>query len=238
MSESIPYPETQAQLDELYAEYYLTFGRFMHVFGSTESSLSSQLQISVLSLVYPGYPLRQEEELNTQEERQAQARARLLGIAAVKAVTAGSRLAQMKDTFKRLLRIKKSAADDAAEIDMVFAHLGEIQFVRNCLVHNAAYMDMKENIGWFKSSNVKNVKEHEKQETISFSLAMLTAMTNDLFWVSQRVSHAMQPEFYEHIGKMNESATWIDERRIIRARPWHYDPTELKRTGRKYIKDE
>jgi len=58
----------------------------------------------------------------------------------INAVVGSMRMAAAKDTIKRILRVQSAPPSRRALVDKAFAHLGEIEWFRNRLAHNATLL--------------------------------------------------------------------------------------------------
>lgn len=77
-----------------------------------------------------------------------------------KAVLGGMRMAALKDTVKRLLRVFRASEAEIAAINQVFAQLGDIQFLRDRLAHH--WTRPTEEDGSWRNDDFVNVRELSK----------------------------------------------------------------------------
>lgn len=183
--------------------FYTALGEMMHEFASMESALGISISLYLESLVR--YPLESPPNLKAVVRR----------VAALKAVAAGGRVATLRDTLNRLLRVS-GANEIQNAIEPLFQQLGEIHFFRDRLAHHPAGANDTDNPGQFYVSNIYSVRENEKQETIYFDPSSLTAMANDLRELRRRLLAAV--------------LAIPDERP---PQPWSYKPSQLVRRGPK-----
>ena len=112
----------------------------------------------------------------------------------IDAILGAARIAVLMDTIKRLLRVTKASNATKEEMDSIFSHLGEINFLRDAIVHNAAYPAIYDGPGLHFTSNAYGVREAEKAMMIIFRLTDLQNLTRDLEVMQERISRCSLPE--------------------------------------------
>lgn len=137
-------------------EYYLALGEFHHSY----TDLEHELTCIVRNVVTEGM----------QKHRH---------VAAVSAVLGGLRMAPARDTIKRLMRVLGMSREEREAVDKAFAHLGEIQFLRDRLAHHFTTHDDNRPGTWV-NDDFAGVRELSKWTTIEFTHLTLRAATADL----------------------------------------------------------
>lgn len=95
------------------------------------------------------------------------------------AVLGGMRMSPLKDTTKRLLRILRVPQERKEAVDTIFAHLGDIQFLRDRLAHHMT-RQIEERPGVWINDDYAAIREFDKSKKLEFELSALDAATSDL----------------------------------------------------------
>lgn len=102
---------------EDWGAYYSALGEFLHEFSRMENSMNA----------YLAQVLADSIEIDS-------LRASLI----LRAAVGGQRLAPLRDTLKRLLRVTRAPAGTLAYVEVILKHVGDIHYLRDRLMHNGA----------------------------------------------------------------------------------------------------
>jgi hypothetical protein len=190
--------------------YYHALGRMMHNFACVEDILNT----AVSTFVFNPSPYVEGPDMDWYRT-----------LDAIKAVTGGMRIAVLRDALKRLLRVHKASKKSRDEIAFVFAQLGEIQYMRDRLAHNAAVPMPPFGSGLYSTNNLSTASEFEKFDEILFTTSMLDNMADDLAEIPFFIHQALYPERWRPVRRRG---------RPPQPHSWRYKPSELERRGPKY----
>jgi hypothetical protein len=148
--------------------------------------------------------------------------------AIIGAVMGGQRLAPLKDTLNRLLRVTAAADAVTKNVTDILAHVGEIQFLRDRLAHNGAFPDLENGRWWFGTTNVSTVRERKDSEMLFFTHEMLLAASHDLEDAWELIDRQIRPQFW---AEVDDQMRREDPAYAGRTFPptWRYKPSELRR---------
>jgi hypothetical protein len=240
--------DSRTYRDRLWANYFSALGRMFHAFAQVEDGLN--LTIAEFLEAETNQPDDSRADINDAgpfsaadiRRSQRYASAWIKRKALFKAVAAGLRLANLRDVMKRLLRVTNTSNDTRREVDRIFDQLGEIQYIRDRLAHNAAILlpnnptiaGTTNNGCWFCTSNLSTVKENEQFELLYFKLSMLLDIVGDLEVIPTLLDEALRPDFYKEFYSTPEMSSPEMKALIVNEHaPWRYKPSELKREGPK-----
>ena len=185
--------------DPRWLTYYEPLGRFYHAFTDVEHQLACMVG-NVVSDGTGGVKFE-----------------------VSKAVLGGMRMAALRDTVKRLLRVFEASGAEIAAIDKVFAQLGDIQFLRDRLAHH--WTRPMESDGMWRNDDFANVRELSKSQKFTFHISALTAATEDLESIKWYIDPLFEPYVTEKVqgrDKLNpfELPAWqYKSSMLIRDRP-------------------
>lgn len=188
--------------------YHMALGRFMRASAEAENAINGLLIEYV------------EERYDKKEP----------GASLIAAVIGGIRLKPMLDTFRRVVRLGGMPLEAQTELAEIFGHLGEIQFLRDKLAHNAVYREPKDEPGWFGVTNVRVAREKQSVEDIIFSVDTLDAATSDLNVAVTFVDRLLHPLEWAEMDRARESDPSFVGHTAYGA--WRYKASALERTGR------
>ncbi|MDB5799182.1 MAG: hypothetical protein JWL63_121 [Rhodocyclales bacterium] len=230
--------------DALWNEYFMALGKFFHAYARVENDLHVVLSNLLEEAVFPSKYYRQppsgEERVKFLQDPlartkiQREASLSLQRRAAVRAVLGSMRLKPMKDSFNRLLSVTN--ADDAvtAELDRIFAHLGDIQSIRDRLAHNGATPDMRNKENWFYTSDHLTQNLQEKSSTIYFKANTLLDMARDLTVIPDLIFNVFNPDIRKAMDNDPAAQTPEIKAHLTDVRgPFRYKSTQLKRESRR-----
>lgn len=149
------------------------------------------------------------------------------------ATIGGMRLKPLKDTFNRVLRAVNAPNQDCAEVAKVLSQMGEIQFLRDKLAHNAAWAEIRDGEWWFGTTNLKTARERDQIELIFFRTETLRAATRDLERAHTLIDRVLNKAFWQEVDETIEREN-LEPEDHIRLGPWHYRPSMLAREGPKH----
>jgi len=223
----------------LLEEYYSALGRLMHAFARAEDNLNLTVANIVGKHVFPEsqYEVRIPDSWSRTSMLAAQKAASLSIQRSVvlKAVLGGQRLAPLRDTLKRVLKVIDADERMTAETNRILAHLGEIQFMRDKFAHNAAHADMTNKDGWFYTSNKQTVRADDDWEIIYFKPSMLVDMAFDLERIPDLLHKALELESHARLMLDPEYAALMEHPETREwLGPWRYKPSALRREGQKH----
>lgn len=98
----------------------------------------------------------------------------------INAVVGPMRMSQAKDTLKRIFRLQKVPAERKRLLDQLFAHLGEIEWLRNRLAHNTTQLRGSDAKHALFNFDFASAKEEEKSEVVVFMPIAVRAAAEDL----------------------------------------------------------
>lgn len=163
-------------IDDLKAqsrEYYLTIGMFYHQFTEMEHQLACLIR-------------------NLITERRDTPRDYFIAVA----LLSGSRMGTLMDTVKRLLRILGVDKATKEAVDKIFAHLGDIQFLRNRLAHHFTRPFGPDKPDVWVNDDFASVKEAHKDRPLEFTLKTVRNAGNDLATMKEY----LDPLFSDYIS--------------------------------------
>lgn len=187
-------------------DYYAALGRFMHQFSAMENGLNGYLaQFLALAIVPSDSP-----------------KAFLI----IRAAVGGQRMAPLRDSMKRILRITRASPQMRDKIDAILDHVGNLQFVRDRLAHNGAILVDRRGKVRVETSNSFTVREFEQLETLYFPIQMLLDMTADLAVIHAAIHATITPHVRPTLD-LSGLAELEDALRHVSA--WRYKPSQLER---------
>jgi hypothetical protein len=132
------------------------------------------------------------------------------------AVLGDQRMAQLKETIKRLMRATKATEKRQGFVDAFFLQVGEIQFFRNRLSHYLTVMSDYNPECWV-NMNFTGISEREKMEDLHFNLFAIKAASLDLQEMRPLVAL-----FFNHYLRSGST-------RLPQLPSWQYKPSMLVR---------
>lgn len=132
------------------------------------------------------------------------------------ALLGDQRMAQLKDTIKRLMRATKATERRSRFVDAFFLQVGEIQFFRDRISHYLTVMSDYNPECWV-NMNFTGIRERNKMEDLHFNLFALKAAAMDLQEMRPLVAL-----FFNHY--LRSGSTHLPE-----LPPWQYEPSMLVR---------
>lgn len=177
--------------------YYLAVGALHHAYTELEHELTCLIRNVI-----------------------TQGRESLVGYRVAVAVLGGMRMSPLKDTINRLLRaIGADAARKQAVAD-TFAHLGNIQFLRDRLAHNFTRPD-GDRPGIWINDDYAAVREVNKNRTLEFPVTLVTAAAADL----AAMKNFLDPLFNDYVTLPHDyDRTLFDPNAMP---TWRYKPSLL-----------
>lgn len=226
--------------DSLWEEYFLALGKFFHAYARVENSLHVVLSNLLEEAVFPSKdyrpPISEKERARFFHDPSARIKGQrdaALSIqrhAAVRAVLGSMRLKPMKDSFNRLLSVTNADAEVTAELERIFAHLGDIQSLRDRLAHNGATPDMRNKENWFYTSDHHTQNLQEKTSTIYFKASTLLNMARDLTVIPDLIFDVFNPEIRRSVDEEPMMQTPVMKAHFTDVRgPFKYKASQLKR---------
>ena len=140
------------------------------------------------------------------------------------AVTSTGRMKHLKDTTNRILKAGQATQEQFERIKPVFAHLGEIQFLRDKLAHNETHLVKGSDPPVFEN---RPPMSDADGHSIVFAASALDAAADDL------------EEIFPFIALLFEDQLLLLGRPIVpppkpfELEPWLYKPAMLTRCRRK-----
>jgi hypothetical protein len=179
------------QSDDHDAEYFYWLGKFIFSFAGVESGLNAQIS----TLIFAG--LAESKNASTLPKA-------LIGVQTMEAA---------KTTLKRILRALSYPESVIDGLQPLFAHLGQIQLMRNRIVHLGAWGE-----GPYKQVH-EAIGSDGTGESLYISVQTLKDMVDDLQRIPQRISWVIdpslkpinRPELADHISYVMG--------------PWRFNPT-------------
>ena len=95
----------------------------------------------------------------------------------------------------RMLRVGDADPTMIAEVKRIFDQVGEIQYMRDRIAHNAAYPNFTDKEGWFSTTNHYTAHEGDKISLVMFKPTMLLNMVRDLEAIPPLLERALDPPF-------------------------------------------
>lgn len=187
--------------DDIWAEYFNALGEFYHNFTDLEATMA---QVVALAILGP----------NANHKHAS----------AVFAVVSTGRMGTLKDTIKRVLRVTEASNEHRANVDAVFAQLGEIQFLRDRLAHYPTYLVDESQPPVFENTDMGLSKEAQRAQALVFEVSALTAATADIKAAKPFVDLIFQ-ELVEQLRKLPRE--FVDCARKLPT--WQYKPSMLTR---------
>ncbi|MQA21280.1 hypothetical protein [Rugamonas rivuli] len=230
--------------DAVWDDYFLSLGKFFHEYARMENVLNILLSNLLEEAVFPSKyytpPISDEERIKWFHDSAAQRRGQedaamsLQRKAAVRAVLGSMRFKSMRDSFKRLLNVTNADPKVTGELERIFSHLGEIQFLRDRLAHNGATPDMTNKENWFSTSDSHTQNLQEKTSTIYFKAGDLLDMARDLHVIPDLIFEVFNPEIKQAIDadplmQTQEMKAHLDDKRG----PFRYKPSQIRRVSHK-----
>jgi hypothetical protein len=124
------------------------------------------------------------------------------------ALLGGQRMAQLKDTIKRLLRATRASQERIQFADALFLQLGEIQFFRDRLTHYITVMSDYNPECWI-NMNHTGIRERDRLEDIHFNLFAPKAASIDLRIIAELVPHLFNHyRSRKKVHKLPEIPSW------------------------------
>lgn len=208
--------------------YNRALGAFMHAFACLEDSANLAVKMYLSRTIFEETEDFRGPDVTAEKKAQNARNGKLwvLRDAMIRALPAYSSFETLRSTIKRFLRITNEPASIVEEIDYVFNQIAEIQFMRNRLAHNPAFLDQRNKEDWFELNNRNSVLEERLWEVIYFQIPTLEAMERDLRVAMYRMSDAL---YVSPDGSRGTATSEAD-----RQSPWHYKPSLLRREGPKH----
>jgi hypothetical protein len=186
--------------DELQDAYYLALGRFIDAYGRTESTLAHYLTRFAA------------REFGDDSER---------GRALARSLLGALRTEGLKDTMTKAAATAGIEQRFQEELSGALAHLGEIRFLRDRIVHAGALPEFHDGKWTVRTTNHNQVRVEAQIVEIHFTIEDLDAATTDLESIAIRIRHAL----FTTLRKIGEAT-----RAYRRAHePWQYRPSGLKK---------
>lgn len=242
-----PNPDPDADRDfrtyipeSLWTEYYVALGKFFHEYASVENNLNIVLSNLLEEAVFPTNHYRPKI---TDDERRRFFEDPVAGIksqrdaalsiqrrAAVRAVLGSMRIKQLKDTFGRLLVVTNAPVESTKEVERIFAHLSEVQSLRDRLAHNGATPDMRNKEGWFYTSDHHTQNLEEKWSIVYFKASTLLDMARDLNVIPGLLFDLFNPEIRAAVDRepSMQSPEMLAYQADVRG-PFKFKPSHLRR---------
>jgi len=175
-------------------KFFLALGHLQYAYTSLEVNLTCQVRSLVL------VPPYDDPDHRFLYER-------------VSAILGGMRMAVLKDTIKRLLRVTEAPTELTDYVNVIFAQLSEIQYLRNRLTHyNTGRWFSRR--GHFTNTDIEVARETPKAVTIKFTYDALDAARHDLHAIAYYMEQAIPNE---------------DHGMILDDPAWQYKPSMLVR---------
>jgi hypothetical protein len=179
------------QSDDRDAEYFYWLGKFIFSFAGVESGLNAQISL----LTFQG--LAESKNASTLPKA-------LIGVQTMEAA---------KTTLKRVLRALSYPESVIEGLQPLFAHLGHIQIMRNCIVHLGAWGE-----GPYKRVH-DAIRSSDTGDTLYISVQTLKDMVDDLDRIPQRISWVINPSL-----KQSLPLALADHIKHVMG-PWRFNPT-------------
>ena len=135
----------------------------------------------------------------------------------VNAIVGSMRMSPAKDTVKRILRVQGAPVARRLFVDKVFAHLGDIQWLRDRIAHNATLLRGDDQKHMLISFDFASAREAEKSEFVGFMPPVLRAASHDLVVIKALIDDLMSM----HHGSIPETD--------LKLPAWQYRPSLLVR---------
>jgi hypothetical protein len=175
--------------------YYANLGKMVHMFGRAEDSLSALIQIYANAQMAPKRPQ---------------------DFLLLRAAVVRRGLQENKELLMRMLRASGAPEEMRVEVTRILDHFGEVQRVRNLLVHGGAYGTL----GWLATSNDHTTPELGKAKGFSFRVEVLDHMARDLEIIPMLLQWAVFPDTTQ---SSSEVLAYMRECQG----PWKFSPTQL-----------
>jgi hypothetical protein len=204
--------------ESIQEEYYEVLGEFMDMFATIEDGMNFIL-LDFLSRRLRWVGQEDDDRL-------------------LRAVLGGMRVAAMRDTLKRVLRVSDATEATREEVDKVLSHLGDIHWFRDRIAHCSADIEWHEGVWRYSFTNRYTVRELDQLDVIGFDLKHLRRMTYDLETIILRLLKVFNPEFLERANiewrkdRPEDQSEFPSEAKL--RRPWRYKPSELRKEGPRY----
>jgi hypothetical protein len=186
--------------DELQDAYFLALGRFIDSYGRTES---------VLALYLSRFVARAFGDDSNE------------GLTLTRVLLGSQRTKELSDTLKRLLRVTGAAEERQETLAKALSHLGEIQMLRDRIVHQSASPEFHEGKWAVRNSNHNQIRENSQLEELYFTIEDMDDMSADLWLLQVKVRMALFPELVI-TPEPNTLMKYAQQ-------PWRYKPSRLKR---------
>lgn len=193
---------------DLWEAYYGALGMLVQMFGRIEVELHSVLKFMIYDFS------KMSDDLTPWE--------------IIDALAGSMRVAPLRDSIKRVLRIVRANEDIIAGFEYAFKQLGDIHFFRDRIVHHGSEISVF-NKGQFYTSNDKTDREYMQQDMILFTVENLLDMAYDL------------KEMHYYIGELGNELTIFSKNEIeyeftddLRRPAWRYRSSQLTMEGPKH----
>lgn len=183
----------------VFAEYFLALGEFNNAYTGVEHHLTCCIK-------------------NTISREMKDDRSEWL----INATIGGMRMAAAKDTIKRILRVQKATEGRRKLVDKMFAHLGDIEWLRNRLAHNVTLLRGNDDKHMLINFDFASAKEEEKSEFVGFMPVVLRRASLDLHAIKTVMDDLMSM----HHGSIPDAELPLPA--------WHYKPSLLVRRRPKF----